>query len=493
MTTNKTSLFAVLLAIPFALVNGDADAKYCNSGGSKAPAGRYCKALMQFDCAPGCYCTGGGNFTWGVNDVQNGCKNRWSKVTSELNSKGVYLCPGDYPDSPSGASSKNQCFTKSNSGAKVTYGTKVKCDAGQYLPAGETKCSACQSDSVCAGGTFEFSKSSAKGLAKCSGGQVPNSKHTACETSKTTCESGKYLPANSLSCTSCKSRYYLCVGGSFAKSSSDQGIQKCPSGQVSDYNTKKCVAESKPEPAPTPVKEETITCPEGQGLPAGYTSCAGCGQSELCLGGTFKLNQSYNQGYTNCPDYHLPNYTTKKCEQIMVTCQAGQYLEAAQSCRPCKEGHICPGGTYPLSDYDKGAEKCPEGTVPNEQRNQCVNGTSKCEPGTFLPAKGTKCVSCPTSKNYCPGGTFTTTSYDQGLKICPDKSIANSNRTACVLTLSKDEMQYGFKKSSSSDTDEQCWTKKTVEDYVNCMFGGKILVPYTAGFIIKSEEPDSQE
>ena len=55
------------------------------------------------------------------------------------------------------------------------------------------------------------------------------------------CNAGQYLPANAISCTDCRSRYYLCVGGMYTPSTHDQGMTKCPYGQVADYNTKTCV------------------------------------------------------------------------------------------------------------------------------------------------------------------------------------------------------------------------------------------------------------
>ena len=98
-----------LMTSIFALCITDADAAYCNSQKKKAGAGLYCNALATHTCPQGCYCTGGGNFTWAAGDVEKGCKNRWNKVTTELNSKGVYLCPSGYT-SNAGAKSAKDCF-----------------------------------------------------------------------------------------------------------------------------------------------------------------------------------------------------------------------------------------------------------------------------------------------------------------------------------------------------------------------------------------------
>ncbi|MBR5903920.1 MAG: hypothetical protein IKZ49_00100 [Alphaproteobacteria bacterium] len=441
----KTSLFVMFVAIPSVFIGADADAKYCNSQGKKASAGHYCKALTVFDCEPGCYCTGGGNFTWAVGDVPKGCKNRWSKVTSELNSKGVYLCPSDYPNSAGGASKASDCYTTTNSGAKVYYKKTVKCDAGKYLPAGEVTCSACQSDSVCSGGSFDFSKSSTQGLTKCSGGQVPNAKHTACENQKITCSAKKYLPAKATSCASCPSRYYLCVGGSWSVSSTDQGIVACKSGQIADYNRNQCVNEATPAPEPTPAPTPAPT-PEPTPAPTPEPAPAP--------------------------------------KPVYVNCVPGTYLKANETnCSDCanKPGHYCIGGTYPQDSFDQGATLCPENSMPNDKKTACEYGAFTCEPGTYLPAKGIKCIQCSSNKNYCPGGTWKPADFDQGLKICPLTSVANPSRTACILTLSKAQLQYGMsgKIENQIPIDQQCWNRKTMAEYVYCMFGGKINVPFS--------------
>ena len=44
-----------------------------------------------------------------------------------------------------------------------------------------------------------------------------------------TCAAGKYLPANKTTCATCTSGNY-CVGGTFNKKSTDQGLSPCPSG-----------------------------------------------------------------------------------------------------------------------------------------------------------------------------------------------------------------------------------------------------------------------
>lgn len=106
----KFIAFSYFFLVSFCINIHDANAEYCNSQKKKAPKGFYCNALATHTCPEGCYCTGGGNFTWAVGDVEKGCKERWNKITTSLNSKGVYLCPSGQT-SKKGAKSKNDCFT----------------------------------------------------------------------------------------------------------------------------------------------------------------------------------------------------------------------------------------------------------------------------------------------------------------------------------------------------------------------------------------------
>ncbi len=107
---NKLVIFCGVFTLTFISSIVDVNAAYCNSQKKKADAGLYCSALSTHTCPPGCYCTGGGNFTWSVGDVEKGCKERWDKITTELNSKGVFLCPGG-KTSKSGAKSVADCFS----------------------------------------------------------------------------------------------------------------------------------------------------------------------------------------------------------------------------------------------------------------------------------------------------------------------------------------------------------------------------------------------
>jgi len=416
------------------------------------------------------------------------------------NAKSCSSCPSRYYLCVGGSwstSSSDQGLVKCSSGQHADYSSNrcvsdtpaptytptpapdptYTCSSGTYLKANQTSCSSCPSSYFkCVGGTFKKS-SSDQGIqecpACCPSGQVGDASKKQCVDATYNCKEGEYLPAGEISCKQCKGANYLCLGGSgLKKSSVDQGIRQCDADYSADYNKKECVK--------NPPK--MYTCEAKKYLPAGKTSCVDCkGANYFCSGGSFQQMDS-DQGITKCNAGFEADYTAKTCVRFEFSCKAGTYLPAGgPDCATCKPNHFCVGGTYKKSSSDLGAEPCPPNTSPNKEKTKCEYGTYTCEPGTYLPAKGGKCTQCPTGKNYCPGGTWQATTIDQGKKVCPGTTIANTKRTACVLTITKEQMQYGItdKNPSQIAIDEQCWTRNTMADYVYCMFGGKLVVPFS--------------
>ena len=421
-------IFSVALGIPA----DDAYARYC-SNSKHAPAGQYCGATQTKDCKPGCYCTGGGNFTWWIGDVEKGCKNRWAKVTKELNSKGVYLCPDSFPNSESGADSASDCYYTSDS--KKLYYVKRTCPAGQYLPANTTTCTTCQENHWCSGGTWYPAKYS-QGMQSCPTGKVSSagSKAAAACLAKITlaatiCSAGQYLPANATTCSTCQENYY-CPGGVFEKQSSVQGLVGCPSGQTSSAGAKTKSQCKTPAAA-------TYTCSAGQYLPANATTCSTCQENYYCPGGSF-TKQSTAQGLVGCPSGRISSagaQTKSQCKTpaaATYTCSAGQYLPAnATTCSTCQENYYCPGGSFTKQSTAQGLVGCPSGRISSagaQTKSQCKTpaaATYTCSAGQYLPANTIACTTCK-ERYYCPGGEFPKTSLDQGLRLCPTGTTSSA-------------------------------------------------------------------
>lgn len=399
--------------------------KTCNSNSKPAPTGSYCGALLTKKCKPGCYCKGGGNFTWAAGDVEKGCRDRWSKVTSELNSKGVYLCPDGYT-SVEGAGSEGDCFLKGHSDIKYK---KVSCDAGQYLPANASKCQSCKSNnsylSYCPGGSW-YPKSSAQGLKSCPSGQKMNADGTGCTTSDTGGSTGGNTGGGS-------------TGGNTGGGSTGGSLQ-CSAGTYYSGGAKKC--------EPCPIREN------GE-------------KFFYCPGVSYTSGQTDDSGALQCRE-GIPSLDQTKCQKVTVNCLPGYMLKPlARACTACDPSWVCPGGDVTSSYQAEGYELCPDGKVPNEEHTACVDASSDsviCKNGEYLPAQQTTCVPCPesdaTSATYytCPGMTCKIGNEDCGLE-------KNTRKI-----LKKDQLLSG-EKSTSNALQDQCWIHTNPIEYINCVLG----------------------
>lgn len=373
---------------------------------------------------------------------------------------GIYLCPS--------GTVANSNHTKCQSGN--TY-----CAAGKYLPKNATTCSSCKDRYYCPGGSFPKA-SYDQGLKTCPSGQKPDALQKSCikDTSTSSsssngsikCYAGQYLPANATSCSPCKNRYY-CLGGTFSKSSSDQGLKTC---MFSEPNYSKTACQ--------------VKCDKGKYLPANGWECQSCKDRYYCWGGTFSQHVPYDQGTRQIGGSSTTNSNgggSTSTSTQRVYCNPGRYLPAngkeTADCRQCKERYYCIGGTFPVASYDQGLRSCPANSAPVlPDRTKCEYGAFECEPGYYMRAKGTGCTKCPTTKNYCPGGTYKPNDVDQGIKVCPDLTVANDKRSACKMTITKQQLQYGLAKKTDAAIEEQCWTRATMPEYVYCMFGGKVNI-----------------
>lgn len=326
------------------------------SNNNHAPAGSYCGALLTKTCKPGCYCTGGGNFTWAAGDVEKGCREGWSKVTSELNPKGVFLCPQGCT-SVAGAGSESDCFLNGHSDIKCK---QISCPAGQYLPTNSATCVACPADEKksCPGATNVYpSSTKEQGIQSCLANQVSNTDRTACiarEQEYIECNEGEYavVASDKSKCNKCKGDKFVCPGGKWQKTIGEHGLEECTGYSV-------------PNATKTACEKITVTCQAGEYLPANSTTCTTCeGAAEaagkLCKGGTIIPSTTSAAGLDNCTGDMVPNKNHTQCgapPPKSAKCDAGYYLpKNSEECATCPEKHTCSGGTYVFNEtMDQGA------------------------------------------------------------------------------------------------------------------------------------------
>ena len=204
----------------------------------------------------------------------------------------------------------------------------VTCDAGKYLKANEVSCTTCEVGSFCKGGTFNFSETTTQGKESCPSGMTSASGSKAKTDCKITCEAGKYLKANSAVCSTCESNYY-CVGGTYNFNETTlQGREACPSGMVSAGGST----------AKTSCK---VTCDAGNYLKANTSSCSTCLANNYCVGGTYNFNATTNQGLTACPSGYSNGTGQSVKTSCKITCNENYRVASADAkCTACETGHI---------------------------------------------------------------------------------------------------------------------------------------------------------
>lgn len=232
--------------------------------------GQYPYLSWCHDCIEGCYCTGPGIYHGA--GYLNSCnpstaKTRFGALEKDSGWNNVYTCPSKFPKSPKGAKSAEDCYA--DIGGKPVYNKSIKLEPGKYLPINSNTATKCKTNGnryYCPGGmTVRPSFDRDQGIKECPSGQKANSSLTGCETVKTTekCNPGYYLPKNATSCKVCKSRYYLCIGGTFPlKPSSDQGIRKCDGNLIANSGHTQCVASTQtsvPQTTTTKITKITLT------------------------------------------------------------------------------------------------------------------------------------------------------------------------------------------------------------------------------------------
>ncbi len=337
------------------------------SNSNPAPVGSYCGALLTKKCKPGCYCTGGGNFTWVAGDVEKGCRDRWSKVTSELNSKGVKLCPEGYT-SVEGAGKLEDCFLNGHSDIKYK---PITCAPGTYLPANSKECAPCPTDDkkICPGAKSVYPSSTLnQDLKPCPANQVSNATRTECvdrEKEYIECPEGEYavVATDRSKCKKCHGNNYVCPGGKWEKTIGEHGLEECRGN-------------TKPNADKTACEGITVTCQAGEYIPANSIECTKCKDAaeaagKLCKGGTLTPSNTEAVGLSTCSGTMVPNPDHTNCvapPPDSYECSAGQYLpKNTKECAPCPEKHTCGGGTFVFNETtDQGADPVIQYAIPKE-------------------------------------------------------------------------------------------------------------------------------
>ena len=284
----------------------DTYATSCTTAG----AGKVCLGTTLRNCAPGCYCTGGGNWSISVTAFWNACSGRWSNIDGE---HGAYLCPYDFPLSGEASSSVASCYQEV--GGKQLYYKQIDCGEGFFLPKDSDTKKKCTSGKVCKGGSFYPSTTNDQGIEDCSDGFEPNAEQTACVKATKNCPAGTYLPKQSRECEDCPNGY-VCLGGNYEVDyPTDQGKllpkDACKTPNVPDNvnyvangygdGCDKCATGTQANTSHTECVEAAIKISKGYYLKANSVTPTKCDNScKFCPGGNF-WKSSVDQGQYDCP------------------------------------------------------------------------------------------------------------------------------------------------------------------------------------------------
>lgn len=192
---------------------------------------------------------------------------------------------------------------------------------------------------------------------------------------------------------------------------------------------------------------------------------------------------STEQCYKVCTAGHAggrgPKIHNKK-----ISCAPGEYLPYEKDeCKKCtfaaSQNIVCTGVTdaYPDCTQNQGTKKCEGDEKPNADRTDCVNpnGTQSAKiqvsAGQYLPANKETPTDCLNGNKYCPGGSFSKSSIDQGIFSCDPPATVSDKKDSCLMAISKQLLQYGPNGSSSDPFEKQCWMKKDIDKYKQCVLG----------------------
>ena len=351
-----------------------------------------------------------------------------------------------------------------------SHAESVVCGVGYMLPAGQKSCVPCDDSNLkktsknnpatlwCPGGKFVIEQKH-QGIQICSAETLADSKHKKCEKKKlVSSRSAKKI-------------------NSSVKPSAKNSVARAP--------IVKTDAKKKINPTIKSANFAQITCKPGTYLPMNGKSasdCKSCLDGYYCTGGKWTPDPSMNQGLTKCAAGLVPDSTKTKCydpKSNEITCKPGTYLPMdSKSCVSCLDGYYCQGGKWtPNPSMNQGLIKCAAGLISNSDKTLCKTPDAMdCKAGEYIPANSTKCAKCTGDNKYCPGVAGKKSDVDQGIYLCPDPSKTNAEKTACVLKLDKNMMQYG-PGGQTVAISEQCWKNISAEEYIKCMFGGKVKLP----------------
>lgn len=298
-------------------------------------------------------------------------------------------CDGSqYSVRTAATSATEQC---SCSGSYMHRGDVISCPAGKYMPAESMCATACKS---CPFG--KFSDPGALECRECGAGKIQDTP-TTCED----CTPGKYAVSGDTTCTEC-------IGGKFSLSGSG-ACTLCPDGYSQASLGQSSCSQCSAGDYAVAGSLACSTC-----VPGKYTGGFGMSKCKDCVAGKYskETGQSVETTCVSCPNgYYSSNSGSTSCSD----CVAGKVTARVYSsnlntrCYDCLAGFYqnqnnqntckdCPAGQYQDESTKTGCKTCPKGYYgPDPRARSC----KECNHGQYASNNGRS--SCTGCGNLYPG------------------------------------------------------------------------------------------
>lgn len=318
------------------------------------------------------------------------------------------------------------------------------CGAGEYAPAGASKCSKCAAGRVSA----TLNATSADACQLCGSGTYPESEGSG-GTLCLGCAAGRFRRAEgALGADDCE----VCGIGTFARLPASSACDKCAGGRYQEATeSRDSAASCEPCPAGRFGTDEgaasvrvCLACPDGRAAAApGQTSCEACAfgtwpdaASILCLecegGDEFVVDVSTNA--TSCRECSAGRFRDEAAGDgvACADCAPGTTsFGGAARCTTCPLGRAsAAGGRASLPDGSPACDECATDMFSAANGSAC----EPCVPPTHAVPGSARCSSCP------PGTVFSSAlaeglgagaAISDACRVCPALTQASGDACEC--------------------------------------------------------------
>ena len=273
----------------------------------------------------------------------------------------------------------------------------VTCDAGKYLPSNTLTCKSCDAGYYCAGGTYSFNTSSIQGRTACTAGTYNSNTGSSASSACVKASAGYYVPsAAAMSQTAC-------TGATYTETTGATSCTACPTvdasvtpGGTGSYGYYNLVDNTSVHSK----KDGCVAYFNGLDLEHGHVNNYRCYWN--VNSNSYDFYCTVARGELSCDaGYFTSRYGASSTDATEVgfgsltdRTQGGR-AELTTTCRDAETGYYSPDGDVLRTQCPTGYRDGPAGATEADCKMSVAGGKYL---GT---AKGTTLTTCP-ANNYCP-------------------------------------------------------------------------------------------